>query len=254
MKPRTKKFLYGLFFSLVFALILIALFNVLFKEAPSCFDGRQNQGETDVDCGGPCLPCALKNIEPLRVSTPEILSLASGRTVILADVENPNSEYGASKFTYVIQVFNRAGRILETIRGSDSIYNSEKRRIFEVLASSPKNNIDGAQIKIENPEWRPIAEIIRPTLSLRGTPATEISTSTIRVRGTVANISSLGAKKVKIIAILREEFGRNIFASQTVLEELPAFSEAPFTVIFPFDNDLAGRTFPTLTQIFISSQ
>ncbi len=24
---------------------------------PSCFDGIQNQGETNVDCGGPCVPC-----------------------------------------------------------------------------------------------------------------------------------------------------------------------------------------------------
>jgi len=24
---------------------------------PSCYDGIKNQGEEDIDCGGPCLPC-----------------------------------------------------------------------------------------------------------------------------------------------------------------------------------------------------
>ncbi|MCB9734190.1 MAG: hypothetical protein H6745_16460 [Deltaproteobacteria bacterium] len=27
--------------------------------APTCSDSARNQGESDVDCGGPCDPCAL---------------------------------------------------------------------------------------------------------------------------------------------------------------------------------------------------
>jgi len=30
------------------------------KPFPDCFDGIQNQGETSIDCGGPCLPCPPK--------------------------------------------------------------------------------------------------------------------------------------------------------------------------------------------------
>ena len=29
-----------------------------FKDNPTCHDGRQNQNETGIDCGGPCTPCA----------------------------------------------------------------------------------------------------------------------------------------------------------------------------------------------------
>ena len=29
-----------------------------FKDNPTCYDGRQNQNETSIDCGGPCTACA----------------------------------------------------------------------------------------------------------------------------------------------------------------------------------------------------
>jgi len=38
---------------------------------PTCSDGIQNQGETGVDCGGPCPPCAVPAIEvPMPVAAP----------------------------------------------------------------------------------------------------------------------------------------------------------------------------------------
>jgi hypothetical protein len=27
---------------------------------PTCFDQVQNQGEEDIDCGGPCIPCTVE--------------------------------------------------------------------------------------------------------------------------------------------------------------------------------------------------
>jgi hypothetical protein len=28
---------------------------IIFVSAPTCFDGVQNEGETQIDCGGPCV-------------------------------------------------------------------------------------------------------------------------------------------------------------------------------------------------------
>ncbi len=35
--------------------------------APSCTDSLQNQGETDVDCGGPCAPCGMVKVRGILV-------------------------------------------------------------------------------------------------------------------------------------------------------------------------------------------
>jgi hypothetical protein len=37
------------------------------QEPPSCFDGTKNQGEEDVDCGGPCKPCGQKIFATLPI-------------------------------------------------------------------------------------------------------------------------------------------------------------------------------------------
>ena len=41
-----------------FFIYAFLLFFVACEESKSCFDGRQNQGELGIDCGGPCPdPC-----------------------------------------------------------------------------------------------------------------------------------------------------------------------------------------------------
>ena len=40
--------------SLILITIAVVVFSYLY-EAPTCIDGKQNQEEDGIDCGGPCL-------------------------------------------------------------------------------------------------------------------------------------------------------------------------------------------------------
>jgi hypothetical protein len=44
---------------ILFSVIAFALY-LIFSPAATCYDKIKNQGEKEVDCGGPCAPC--KNI------------------------------------------------------------------------------------------------------------------------------------------------------------------------------------------------
>lgn len=46
------------------ALIAFAISSCDKEEAETCSDGIQNQGETGIDCGGPCDPCPLPKTAP----------------------------------------------------------------------------------------------------------------------------------------------------------------------------------------------
>lgn len=254
MNRSLKKFIYGSFYGLVVVLLVVLSLDISFERKASCFDDRQNQNETGIDCGGACTPCAIKNLEPLRISAPLLLSLGSGRTVLLADIVNPNRDFGASRFEYAIKIFGNDGRLLQTISREESIYSSERRYIYNADIEVTREKIGEVRIIIGSMEWRPTSEIIRPSLSLRGDPATEIGTSAIRVRGTLVNQSSLGARNVRIIAVLRSDSEEHLFASQTIIDSLLALSEASFTITFPADKNIFERIFPGNTQIFISSQ
>ena len=43
--------------------------NFTISGAPSCNDGIQNQGETGIDCGGPCTPCPICDTYTLDIMT-----------------------------------------------------------------------------------------------------------------------------------------------------------------------------------------
>ena len=45
-------------------------FNVIIETVEAtCIDGKQNQGESEVDCGGPCEPCAIEQQEVVETTT-----------------------------------------------------------------------------------------------------------------------------------------------------------------------------------------
>jgi len=58
--------------------------EVLFSE--SCIDGEENQDEVDVDCGGVCPKCAVKNVS-ISISRPEVRWYSASRRGQIKDVD-----------------------------------------------------------------------------------------------------------------------------------------------------------------------
>ena len=57
--------------AIIFGALILGVFiyaQIQTKPTPSCFDKIKNQGEYDVDCGGPCLACK-GHPEPLNCSS-----------------------------------------------------------------------------------------------------------------------------------------------------------------------------------------
>ncbi len=77
----------------------------------TCFDNRKNQGELETDCGGLCIPCALKNSPPLSMSgTPRFLPPADDKTIdILFNIANSSMEWGVKNFSYKVTILGENG-------------------------------------------------------------------------------------------------------------------------------------------------
>ena len=77
---------------LTLAVILFSVFtyHFTFYSAPTCFDGVKDQNEVGIDCGGVCTYlCSIQVQEPsVRFVLP--LENGSGRTDIVAYLDNPN--------------------------------------------------------------------------------------------------------------------------------------------------------------------
>lgn len=254
MTRALKQFIYGSGYAALLFLIAFGIWNGTLKEPATCTDGIRNQNEIAVDCGGPCVSCVIKNLLPLReAGEPRVLSLTDGRAVALFEVKNPNTTHHANSFSYDIVVRDLNKVKLESFSGTDTLFAGETRMLFEPKVSARANNIGSIELIFKDPEWRAADEFVPPSLVLSDI-ATEKDGGTVRVSGTVRNESALIAREVRVLAIVYDQFGYELFASQTKLTAVGGFTETPFSVPFPQDEGLSGLVDGTATKVFVYSR
>lgn len=82
-----------------------------FLPEPTCSDNRQNQGEIEVDCGGPCAPCELRNPAPIAVFWARAVPVRPGSFDAAALIENPNEVLASAKIEYEFSLFDERSQI-----------------------------------------------------------------------------------------------------------------------------------------------
>lgn len=255
MSRSAKQFVYGILYLAVFGLIVYGFAKPAFTPAPTCSDSIQNQGEQGIDCGGPCaIACDVTSLAPVRaVGAVSVFGLSNGQAVLLAEAQNTNQNYDASQFFYRFSIYSSSGTLLETISGSDSLSALSRGYIFAPNVASKFNNIGRVAIEFSNVSWQKAYAALEPNVVVSSGPATVVGKTDIRVNGAVKNQSSVAATKVKIVAILYDAYGTEIFASQWIVDSLSASGEAAFSIIFPLDPQITSQIDPTATKVFVNA-
>lgn len=225
-----KQIIYGFGYLLLLALIIFVVYYASFRPTPSCLDNRQNQGETGVDCGGPCSSCELKNLAPLKIS--EIKYFPAGsRILIAAEIQNPNLNYGADRFSYSVDALSKDGRVIKSIAGESFVYAGEIKYILEQVEIN-SNEVGDVKIKITDFSPKPKEQFSEPSLQLRSVKTEESEQKTVEASGFLKNNNAYNLSKVRIIGFLANSAGVRISASKTELENLPPFEEKFFKINF----------------------
>ena len=98
---------------------------------PTCLDGRQNQGEDGVDCGGPCqLLCKSKTLEPI-VLWQRFFKVSPGVYNAVAYVQNPNVNSAAYNVPYVFRLYDARNLIIYERKGITAIAPRVTTPVFE---------------------------------------------------------------------------------------------------------------------------
>jgi hypothetical protein len=119
---------------LIFSLVVFAIIVFVFlNKAPTCFDGKQNQGEAGIDCGGPCnILCRAEYIDPVVLWGPRWSKvLSSGTYNFLTYIQNPNVAAGAYNVPYNMKVYDRNDILLYQKNGVTYIPPNNNFVIFE---------------------------------------------------------------------------------------------------------------------------
>lgn len=226
-----KQLLYFLLYLAIIGIIVFLIYLWLVKPAPSCFDNRQNQGETGVDCGGPCQPCEIKYLKPLEAQKIRFFNLQN-KTIITAEITNPNQNFGADRFTYTINFYNQTGTKIGSLTNDSFIYPAEIKAIFEIDEKTKFSDIYNISIDFKDTHWVSSEDFQKPLIELREQKLVE--DKPLKLKGVVVNQSNFDVG-LKLIAFVYNRYGIQIGASKTEIAKLEAHEQKDFQITLPFD-------------------
>ncbi len=226
-----KQILYGAGFLFLIFLFLFGIYWFWLKPAPSCFDAHQNQNETGIDCGGLCEPCEIKTLSLPETTFVKVFP-ADDKTIAIAEIKNPNPEWGAAQLDYEFNLYDPDGNKMDDLSGKTFIYPGEIKKLVEPI-DTPAKNVGRVEITFSNPVWKSKTEFPKPETQLRELKTEEDRDSQrISVSGFIANKNPYVLSKIRTIALLYNKAGVPIAASKTENEKIDPFSEFSFKINF----------------------
>ncbi len=246
---RIKQLFYGLFYLLILALIAGGVYLSV-RPAPSCSDGKLNQAEVGIDCGGPaCLPCAIGRLKPIKALPPQFFGL-DGTVTALLEFQNPNSGYGAKSFRYELTLYDRAGSPLKTIGDSSFIYAAEIKTIVLPALEIDMRLVARGEVGIRDPLWEEAGKFPKPPVETREVTTRE-EMSGIAVQGLARNSNPFGLSRLNIFAVVADNSGLFINGSRTFVADLKPFEERFFKITIPIRSGEISSVDFKRTRIFV---
>lgn len=219
-------------------LIFGAIVFYLWPKA-SCSDGRQNQGELGIDCGGSCIPCVVNVEEAVvlwaRVFPTKTQSASGGEIYdVAALINNPNISYGLSLLKYTFKIYD-ANNILVGIKEGKTFLNpNDKFLIFETGIDAGKRKAIKAFVELEPiSSWKYIKEE-KSSLVI-----SEKSFSNIQfpsLTGKIFNQAISPVRDIYAAAVLFDKDENAIGVSTTKVDIIAA--ESGYNVVFTWPQDV----------------
>ena len=208
-----------------------------YRPAPSCFDGKQNQNETGIDCGGACQAVCRDEILALKPLWTRVLKLGDSFYDSVTLVENPNLNLGIKKLSYVIKFLDSDNRLITERAGQTFVNPNESFAIFENQIEVGERVPARAFFELapEKPVWQRVSTADRPDLDVE--EGVFVNEPTPSLRAKIINRSTRPVAAVDVVAILEDAEKNTIGASATRVDALPPGEsrELVFTWPAPFD-------------------
>ena len=236
--PRnSKRAIITFIYLLLFLLITFFLYK-LFSPKATCFDGKQNQNEKGIDCGGNCDPCKniAVDIRDIVVNEKEFIYGRNNIYDALVKITNPNNNVGASLFAYTILLKDGNGNILSKNEGSEFILPTETKYITAVNMSVSEGSIPSdVEFSITEIKWENFVQYQKPHFEIYGKRFGEVQDGIeMEAYGILKNKSGFDFNKIKINIILRDENGKLAALNSTQINTIRSEEERDFKVMWPY--------------------
>lgn len=178
------------------------------------------------------------------VSGPSIYSVA-------AKIRNPNTNFGASNFNYIFNLYDADNNLIKTVSEESFIWPGESKYIVEGGIKLTKAPVS-AKLEIKNPIWREVLNFKGIDLTLGNINYGKSGVGSgkfFMVDFAASNETPFDLAKVYVSAIVLNKEGLPITVGSTVLENIRSKERRSFSI--PWFSEFSGL--PNSVDLSIST-
>lgn len=187
----------------------------------------------DIDCGGPCIPCELKNPKSIQVFWVRAMPLGNGSYDLVAFIQNSNEALSTGRLEYEFILLDRFGVILQK-SGHSFIFSQDRAFIIEpnVKVERIPNKVE---FKILDPGWelkvaeRPNIVIGKKDYSVESIGERQSST----VKTNVTNRTPYNLRETEIRAVVFDSKQNVLGISKIILDNFRTGTQREVKFIWP---------------------
>src|SRR3990167_4665752 len=245
-----KQLVIGMIFALLIAGSVYGLMDHFFIIEPTCFDGVQNGIEEGIDCG--LLACGVAcepPILPLSILSQKLIEIRPNDYDFVAQVNNPNSLFGASRVGYQLNfgVLQKTG-VFYILPG--------QTRFVIVPGIRVEGGITDAFIDIKEVEWERFDTFENISFPIQRKSYTVINRNGTfsELEAVVLNNSDFDFDKVEAGVILFDGSNNIVAVNRTDIRTLLSRTERYFKVSWPIElPETVRQDIEVLTNVFENS-
>ena len=215
-----------------FGLLLSVPAYMYLHRPPSCTDGIQNQGETDVDKGGSCPKLDERMLAPHAVLWARAFRVRDGSYSAAAYIENPNENAAIVPTKYKFRLYDAENILVAEREGSTFVMPGGITAVFEPAIDAGNRVVTHTFFAFTAPPvWRRATVALHDLRITKNTP-TDTDT-TPRVKASVTNTGVSTISDMRLVAVVFDVAGNAFASSQTRVDRLGANESIPVVFTWP---------------------
>lgn len=227
-----RRWLYGSGAFLFFVIVLGIPAAIWIYEPPSCSDGKQNQGETAVDTGGPCPLLDARTLSPSSILWSRGFSVRGGLYSAVAYIENPNEGAGVRAVNYRFGLYDERNVLVAERKGKTFIMPGGITPVFEGAIPTGSRTVARTYFEFTS---RSVWERLGNAASVLVVSNKSVANvdSTPRLTARVKNTSVSAVLNPSFVAVVFDPAGNAFVASATTLTRLAPNEEREIVFTWP---------------------
>jgi hypothetical protein len=216
-------------FSTLILAIGVGIYFIINGQQPNCYDGVQNQGETGIDCGGPCGPCP--GPRSLKIISENFIPTIENNFDLVAKVENPNRNWGTESINYKFNLYNNNGQLIGSKEGITYVLPDETKYVIEQRFYS-ETEIASIGFELNNASWQNLKDFNELELKIRNV-GYQLIDGKYRLTGNVENKSNYNLDTIEIIGLLFDENQKIVAVGKTSISTFMIGETRSFIIEWP---------------------